>query len=137
LYLHPQTRHLDLARASWLPPQVASFLTTTRSHVGQGYVPSQPRPLTWQKKKIHKPSHEVNVQLSNANFAYIRGDMAQAINDFREVIRLDPRIASAWKSLATCYTEQGEVELAREMRFCGLHVEGDADEWKEMAFEFR
>lgn len=59
------------------------------------------------------------------------------MNGFLEVIRHDPYIQGAWTSLATLYEEDNQLELARQMRFCGLHIEGDAEEWKQVGMEFR
>jgi general transcription factor 3C polypeptide 3 (transcription factor C subunit 4) len=82
-------------------------------------------------------NHETEVILGQANMNFIQGQTGPAKEGFLEVIRQDPYVHSAWVALASCYDMEGDVETARQMRFFGAHIEGDADAWKELAKEFR
>ncbi|KAJ7453902.1 hypothetical protein FB451DRAFT_1408776 [Mycena latifolia] len=50
-----------------------------------------------------------------------------------EVIRIEPRAASAWSVLAQCYEDQKEVSKALQLRIMGAHLKQDADEWDSLA----
>lgn len=65
------------------------------------------------------------------------GDLDVAIERLEEVLRLDQMFGEAWATLASCYEETGPPDKARVMRFGALHFEGEADDWKELAFSFR
>ena len=86
---------------------------------------------------MHKPTHEVTLLLADANMAYMAGDHAKATERFLEVIKNDQFIAAAWTSLASCAEEMGDMENARFYRFGGLHLEGEVDDWRELAVSFR
>lgn len=90
-----------------------------------------------QTKKVHKPTHEVTLLLADANMAFMQGDHAQAIEGFKEVIKHDQQIPSAWNTLATCYEVLGQTKKARFIRTGALHHDGDADEWKDLAAAYR
>lgn len=75
--------------------------------------------------------------LGRANLAYITQDHNEAVNLFLEVIRHDPQVQAAWSTLASVYEEMGNVEMARQMKFCGAHVEEDIGTWRELADQFR
>lgn len=90
-----------------------------------------------QPRRAHKPSHEVNYLLGQANGAYLVEDYDKAISSFLEVIRLDPYVPAAWVTLSSCYKELGDEERARQMRFLGAHVDEEGDLWRELAQEFK
>ncbi|ORX38805.1 hypothetical protein BD324DRAFT_655212, partial [Kockovaella imperatae] len=75
--------------------------------------------------------------LGQANMAYVQGESQHAIDLFFEAIRYDPYVISAWTTLAAIYSEIGNVEAARSMRFFAAHVEDDAGTWRELAQEFK
>jgi general transcription factor 3C polypeptide 3 (transcription factor C subunit 4) len=75
--------------------------------------------------------------LAKSNLDYISGNSQQAIDGFLEVIRLDPYIYGAWSSLGTLYEEEGNADAARQMKFCGLHIEGDAEGWRDLAMSYK
>ncbi|KIY33595.1 general transcription factor 3C polypeptide 3 (transcription factor C subunit 4) [Cryptococcus gattii E566] len=93
--------------------------------------------LQKQPRRAHKPSHEVNYLLGQANGAYLVEDYDKAISSFLEVIRLDPYVPAAWVTLSSCYKELGDEEKARQMRFLGAHVDDEGDLWRELAQEFK
>ena len=90
-----------------------------------------------QTRRQHKPSHEIQRLLGQANMAYIDGNHPQAIECYLDIIRRDPYVLTAWTSLGSCYDERGDSEAARQMRFYGAHLENEADTWKELANEYR
>lgn len=79
----------------------------------------------------------MSLLLSKSNLDYIQGNTQQAIEGFLEVIRLDPYIYGAWSSLGTLYEEEGNKDAAQQMKFCALHIEGDADGWRDLAAEYK
>lgn len=54
-----------------------------------------------------------------------------------EVIRIEPRAASAWSVLATCYRELGETEKALQIAIMGAHLRHDPEEWHALARQSR
>ncbi|ODO08005.1 hypothetical protein I350_03588 [Cryptococcus amylolentus CBS 6273] len=88
-------------------------------------------------KRTHKPSHQVLHLLGQANMAYLEGNLAEAIEMYLEVIRLDPYVPAAWTTLSSCYQELGDVEKARQMRFLGAHLDDEGDSWRDLAYEFK
>ncbi|KAL7422288.1 transcription factor TFIIIC subunit tfc4 [Cryptotrichosporon argae] len=90
-----------------------------------------------RQKPAQKLSYEVSQLLGQANLAYVLQDMDNAIKLFLEVIRRDTQVAAAWQTLATLYAEKGDADTARQMRFCGAHVDGEADTWYHLALEFK
>ena len=86
---------------------------------------------------MHKPTHEVTLLLADANMAYMNGDYARATERFLEVIKNDQTVMAAWTSLASCAEELGRLEDARTYRFGALHLEGEVDEWRDLAISYR
>jgi len=74
--------------------------------------------------------------LGKANMAYITQDHEEAVKLLLEVIRHDPQVQAAWTTLASVYQEMGETDMSRQMRFCGAHIEEDADTWIDLAEQF-
>ncbi|WVQ98069.1 hypothetical protein IAU59_005191 [Kwoniella sp. CBS 9459] len=100
-------------------------------------LPQASRTRISKPRKIHKPTHEVQRLLGQANMAYILADYEKAVDLFLEVLRQDPYVLSAWTTLASCYSEQGDVEKARQMRFLAAHIDNEFQDWNDLAFEFR
>ncbi|OCF32590.1 hypothetical protein I317_00359 [Kwoniella heveanensis CBS 569] len=100
-------------------------------------LPQASRMRVSKPRKIHKPSHEVQRLLGQANMAYIQADHEKAVELFLEVLRQDPYVLSAWTTLASCYSEQGDDEKARQMRFLAAHIDNEWREWLELAHEFK
>lgn len=55
----------------------------------------------------------------------------------QEVIRIEPRAASAWAVLAQCYADMGEHQKALQLRIMAAHLRHDADEWDRLARQSR
>ncbi|WVF69789.1 hypothetical protein IAT40_004568 [Kwoniella sp. CBS 6097] len=100
-------------------------------------LPQASRTRISKPRKIHKPSHEVQRLLGQANMAYITADHEKAVELFLEVLRQDPYVLSAWTTLASCYSEQGDEEKARQMRFLAAHIDNESQEWQDLAYEFK
>ncbi|GMK54381.1 hypothetical protein CspeluHIS016_0109670 [Cutaneotrichosporon spelunceum] len=69
--------------------------------------------------------------------AYISQNHTEATNLFLEVIRHDNMVQAAWTTLASLFEEMGDVDSARQMKFCAAHIEEDAGTWSELAQQFR
>ncbi|WVN89418.1 uncharacterized protein L203_104641 [Cryptococcus depauperatus CBS 7841] len=89
------------------------------------------------KRRPHKPSHDVQHILGQANMAYLMEQHEEAIKHYLEVIRLDPYVPAAWKTLSSCYREMGNEEAARQMRFLGAHLDDESETWRDLAQDFR
>ncbi|KAK8847416.1 hypothetical protein IAR55_005274 [Kwoniella newhampshirensis] len=100
-------------------------------------LPQASRPKTAKPRRVHKPTHEIQRLLGQANMAYIQSEHETAIDLFLEVIRHDPYVLAAWTSLASCYEENGDGEKARQMKFLGAHIENEIETWRELAMDFR
>lgn len=85
----------------------------------------------------HRPTYEVQQLLGRANMAYISQNHTEAVNLFLEVIRHDNMVQAAWTTLASVYEEMGNLDSARQMKFCAAHIEEDAGNWSELAQQFR
>ncbi|PWN47294.1 TPR-like protein, partial [Violaceomyces palustris] len=83
-------------------------------------------------------SHEVRDLLSKANIAYVESNLDEAIEKLEEVIRIEPAVLSAWKTLGLIYNELGQREKALQFRIIGAHLTPRAsDEWKDLANQSR
>ncbi|WWD21507.1 hypothetical protein CI109_105993 [Kwoniella shandongensis] len=100
-------------------------------------LPQASRRKTAKPRRVHKPTHEIQRLLGQANMAYIQADYETAIDLFLEVIRQDPYVLASWTTLASCYAENGDIEKARQMKFLGAHIENEQETWRELAMEFR
>ncbi|KAJ7448791.1 TPR-like protein [Mycena latifolia] len=78
-------------------------------------------------------SFQTKALIGEGNQAYVDGDIPGAIRTMLEVIRIEPRAASAWSVLAQCYEDQKEVSKALQLRIMGAHLKQDADEWDSLA----
>ena len=82
-------------------------------------------------------SHQVRALIGEGNTAYVDGNLQEAIRIMTEVIRIEPRAASAWSVLATCYREMGEQAKALQVAIMGAHLRHDPEEWHELARQSR
>ncbi|KAL5520201.1 hypothetical protein ACEPAG_9414 [Sanghuangporus baumii] len=82
-------------------------------------------------------SHQVRALIGEGNSAYIDGNLQEAIRIMTEVIRIEPRAASAWSVLATCYRDLSEPTKALQIAIMGAHLRHDPDEWHELARQSR
>ena len=82
-------------------------------------------------------SHQVRALIGEGNHAYVDGDTAGAIRAMQEVIRIEPRAASAWSVLATCYRDMHEPVKALQLAVMGAHLRHDPEEWEHLAAQSR
>ncbi|KAF8153752.1 hypothetical protein B0H34DRAFT_65394 [Crassisporium funariophilum] len=82
-------------------------------------------------------SLEVKALIGDGNQAYVDSNLPEAIRIMQEVIRIEPRAASAWSVLAQCYEDQKEDQKALQLRIMTAHLRHDADEWDRLARQSR
>ncbi|TFK26991.1 TPR-like protein [Coprinopsis marcescibilis] len=82
-------------------------------------------------------SQQVKALIGDGNQAYIDNNIPEAIRQMSEVIRIEPRAASAWSVLAQCYEDLGEMQTALKLRVMAAHLRHDADEWDRLARQSR
>jgi hypothetical protein len=101
--------------------------------------PPRARPLTSAQGRKAGPtlSYEVKTLIGEGNQAYVDNNTADAARIMQEVIRIEPRAASAWTVLAQCYTDLGEHEKALQLRIMSAHLLHDAEEWDRLARQSR
>jgi general transcription factor 3C polypeptide 3 (transcription factor C subunit 4) len=85
------------------------------------------------RRNNHIPSPEVAALIGQANLAYIQSQFAEAIPILLEVIRIDPKIHSAWQTMAVCHQELGNTEQSLQCNLLAAHLDGDAQTWKDLA----
>ncbi|KAI0738457.1 TPR-like protein [Daedaleopsis nitida] len=111
-----------------LEEREAEFRDDLRAASGVGRV---------KKKRGRRPgpalSPEVRILLGEGNQAYIDANIPEAIRVMQEVIRIEPRAASAWTVLAQCYDDMDEKVKALQLRIMAAHLNHDADEWADLA----
>ncbi|KAJ6595740.1 hypothetical protein DFH09DRAFT_146419 [Mycena vulgaris] len=78
-------------------------------------------------------SFEVRSLLGDGNQAYVDGNLPEAIRIMLEVIRIEPRAASAWSVLAQCHEDMKQDQPALQLRIMAAHLRHDADEWDRLA----
>ncbi|EMD31266.1 hypothetical protein CERSUDRAFT_145423 [Gelatoporia subvermispora B] len=78
-------------------------------------------------------SQQVKALIGEGNQAYVDNDLAGAMRVMQEVIRIEPRAASAWSVLAQCHADRGEPQRALQLRIMGAHLLHDAEEWERLA----
>ncbi|KAJ7185699.1 hypothetical protein C8R46DRAFT_982456 [Mycena filopes] len=94
----------------------------------------------WRKSdRAYGPalSFQTKTLLGEGNQAYVDGDLPGAIRIMLEVIRIEPRAASAWSVLAQCYEDQKELSKALQLRIMGAHLKHDAELWDSLARQSR
>ncbi|KAJ7442513.1 TPR-like protein [Mycena galericulata] len=82
-------------------------------------------------------SHEVKYLIGAGNQAYVDGNNTEAIRIMLEVIRIEPRVVSAWLVLAQCYEDMKEEKEALKLRIMAAHLTHDAEEWDRLARQSR
>ena len=75
--------------------------------------------------------------IGEGNQAYVDANYPETIRIMQEVIRIEPRAASAWSVLAQCHDEMGEPGKALQLRIMAAHLNHDADEWADLAKQSR
>jgi general transcription factor 3C polypeptide 3 (transcription factor C subunit 4) len=78
-------------------------------------------------------SQQVKALVGEGNQAYVDADISSAIRIMQEVIRIEPRAASAWSVLAQCYSDLNEPKKELQLRIMAAHLIHDADEWGRLA----
>ncbi|KAJ7512667.1 TPR-like protein [Mycena galericulata] len=78
-------------------------------------------------------SFEVRSLLGDGNQAYVDGNLPEAVRIMLEVIRIEPRAASAWSVLAQCHEDMKQDQQALQLRIMAAHLRHDADEWDRLA----
>ncbi|KAK7044646.1 hypothetical protein R3P38DRAFT_2879955 [Favolaschia claudopus] len=78
-------------------------------------------------------SFEVRSLLGDGNQAYVDGNLPEAIRIMLEVIRIEPRVSSAWSVLAQCHEDMKQDQQALQLRIMAAHLRHDADEWDRLA----
>ena len=78
-------------------------------------------------------SPQVKAMIGEGNVAFVDNDIPTAIRIMQEVIRIEPRAASAWSVLAQCYADTGEPKRELQLRIMAAHLRHDADEWERLA----
>ncbi|KAG6915765.1 hypothetical protein DXG01_009970 [Tephrocybe rancida] len=82
-------------------------------------------------------SQQVRSLIGDGNQAYVDSELQEAIRIMQEVIRIEPRAASAWSVLAQCYADMGQPQKALQLRIMAAHLRHDADEWDRLANQSR
>jgi general transcription factor 3C polypeptide 3 (transcription factor C subunit 4) len=82
-------------------------------------------------------SYQVKTLIGEGNQAYVDNDIAEATRIMQEVIRIEPRAASAWTVLAQCYTDMNEHEKSLQLRIMAAHLSHDPEEWDDLARQSR
>ena len=92
-----------------------------------------------QRGRRHGPvlSQQVRALIGEGNQAYIDANIPETIRIMQEVIRIEPRAASAWSVLAQCYEDMGEPGKTLQLRIMAAHLNHDADEWADLARQSR
>lgn len=71
--------------------------------------------------------------IGDGNQAYVDSNIPETIQIMQEVIRIEPRAASAWSVLAQCYADLNEPQRALQLRIMAAHLRHDSDEWDRLA----
>lgn len=77
---------------------------------------------TQQKGRTTGPvfSQQVRSLIGDGNQAYVDRNLPEAIRIMQEVIRIEPRAASAWSVLAQCYEDMEQGQKALQLRLWRL-----------------
>ncbi|KAJ7892735.1 TPR-like protein [Mycena olivaceomarginata] len=78
-------------------------------------------------------SFEVRALIGDGNQAYVDGNLPETLRIMLEVIRIEPRAASAWSVLAQCHEDMKQDQQALQLRIMAAHLRHDADEWDRLA----
>jgi general transcription factor 3C polypeptide 3 (transcription factor C subunit 4) len=75
--------------------------------------------------------------IGEGNQAYVDGKLPETIKIMQEVIRIEPRAASAWSVIAQCYDDMKDTQKALQLRIMAAHLNHDAEEWERLAVQSR
>lgn len=78
-------------------------------------------------------SQQVKALVGEGNQAFVDGDIPTTIRIMQEVIRIEPRAASAWSVLAQCYADLKDPMKELQLRIMAAHLRHDAEEWERLA----
>ncbi|PCH42829.1 TPR-like protein [Wolfiporia cocos MD-104 SS10] len=78
-------------------------------------------------------SQQVRALIGEGNQAYVDNDIPETIRIMQEVIRIEPRAASAWSVLAQCCDDLNEKSKALQLRVMAAHLHHDPEEWERLA----
>lgn len=72
--------------------------------------------------------------IGQANVAYAKRNIDEAINYLKEAIREDPRHPDAYKQIANLYVDQNQAVTGFEYRLMGANLDNktEAAEWAEI-----
>ena len=95
--------------------------------------------FSFQKRRQAGPvlSQQVRALIGDGNQAYVDNNLSEATRIMQEVIRIEPRAASAWSVLAQCYEDLHQPQKALQLRIMAAHLMHDADEWDRLAVQSR
>ncbi|KAF5378579.1 hypothetical protein D9615_007122 [Tricholomella constricta] len=82
-------------------------------------------------------SQQVRSLIGDGNQAYVDNNLPEAVRIMQEVIRIEPRAASAWSVLAQCYADMDQPHKALQLRIMAAHLRHDAEEWDRLANQSR
>jgi hypothetical protein len=82
-------------------------------------------------------SHQVKTLIGEGNQAYVDNKIEEAIRVMQEVIRIEPRAASAWTVLAQCHDDLKDHSKALQLRVMSAHLLHDSEEWERLARQSR
>lgn len=71
--------------------------------------------------------------VGEGNAAYVDGNLEEAIRVMTEVIRIEPRVVSAYNVLSMAYKELKDETKHLHFAILGAHLRHDADVWRELA----
>lgn len=82
-------------------------------------------------------SQQVKGLIGEGNQAYVDNDIPETLRIMQEVIRIEPRAASAWSVLAQCYEDMKDGQKALQLRIMAAHLNQDPEEWDRLAQQSR
>ncbi|KAI0820762.1 hypothetical protein BC628DRAFT_1422611 [Trametes gibbosa] len=82
-------------------------------------------------------SQQVQALIGEGNKACVDANIPETIRVMQEVIRIEPRAASAWSVFAQCYDDMGDSGKGLRLRTIAAHLNHDADEWAELSQKSR
>lgn len=86
--------------------------------------------LALVRARSHKVSPEVRMILSNANEAFVRNDYQVALESYLEVVKLDPKNFSAYKTIGEIYQTQNQLTKCCNFWILAAHLHPwDSEFW--------
>ena len=91
-----------------------------------------------RKRNVGLPlSQQVKSMVGEGNQAYVDSRTQDAIRIMQEVIRIEPKVTSAWAVLASCQDDMGLHDKALQLRIMAAHLKHDPEWWYELAQQSR